>query len=190
MGCKALIAAICLPLSASVVGLITSSDSMELHGSGSHTSPPVGNYRGNGGFGGNLDKSDIHQDSDNFVPNGNADNSQTFGDSAHSANFSAVGNSSNFNNSDSHGIHKEHSNDSDSREMHKMHREHREHSKSKHRNDYTLHFPVSQTNTADFVCRNWNGCLPRPVMWHRRHTNIGNSTELEIGVFDLFQWNH
>jgi hypothetical protein len=40
------------------------------------------------------------------------------------------------------------------------------------------------------VCRNWNGCLPRPVMWHRRHTNIGISTELEIGVFDLFQWNH
>ena len=68
MGCKALIAAICLPLSASVVGLITSSDSMELHGSGSHTSPPVGNYRGNGDFGGNLDKSDIHQDLDNFVP--------------------------------------------------------------------------------------------------------------------------
>ncbi len=150
MRCNALIAAICLPLSVGVPGVITRSASMELRGGGVPISPGV-SYRGNANSG----------NSGNVIGFGNSGNVIGFGNSGNiidinnSYNVITPGNSGNsgsFNGGGFNGGGAGGSNQANSI--------------IRKRNIYAP--PIVQTDIAALACGKSNGCPPPVVLLHRR----------------------
>ncbi len=150
MRCNALIAAICLPLSVGVPGVITRSASMELRGGGVPISPGV-SYRGNANSG----------NSGNVIGFGNSGNVIGFGNSGNiidinnSYNVITPGNSGNsgsFNGGGFNGGGAGGSNQANSI--------------IRKRNIYAP--PIVQTDIAALACGKSNGCPPPLVILHRR----------------------
>ncbi len=155
MRCNALIAAICLPLSVGVPGVITRSASMELRGGGVPISPGV-SYRGNANSG----------NSGNVIGFGNSGNVIGFGNSGNiidinnSYNVITPGNSGNsggFNGGGSNGGGSNGGGAGGRNQANSIIRK---------RNIYAP--PIVQTDIAALACGKSNGCPPPVVLLHRR----------------------
>ncbi len=146
MRCNALIAAICLPLSAGVPGVITRSASMELRGGGVPISPGV-SYRGNANSG-NSGNVIGFGNSGNIIDINNSYNVITPGNSGNSGSFNGGG----FNGGGSNGGGAGGSNQANSI--------------IRKRNIYAP--PIVQTDIAALACGKSNGCPPPVVLLHRR----------------------
>ncbi len=166
MRCNALIAAICLPLSAGVPGVITRSASMELRGGGVPISPGV-SYRGNAnsgnsgnviGFGNSGNIIDINN-SYNVITLGNSGNSGGFnGGGFNGGGFNGGGsNGGGSNGGGSNGGGSNGGGAGGSNQANSIIRK---------RNIYAP--PIVQTDIAALACGKSNGCPPPVVLLHRR----------------------
>ena len=162
MRCNAVMAAICLPLSVGVPGVITRSASMEFRGGGVPISPVV-SYRGNANSGssGNVIR---FGNSGNVIDIDNSCNVITPGNSGNSGSLNGGG----FNGGGSSGVGTGGSN--------------QENSKIKKRNIYAYPPPIVQTDIAALACGKSNGCPPPLVILHRRHPMSNGRIEPEKGV--------
>ena len=166
MRCNALIAAICLPLSVGVPGVITRSASMELRGGGVPISPGV-SYRGNAnsgnsgnviGFGNSGNIIDINN-SYNVITLGNSGNSGGFNGGGFNGGGSNGGgsNGGGSNGGGSNGGGSNGGGASGSNQANSVIRK---------RNIYAP--PIVQTDIAALACGKSNGCPPPVVLLHRR----------------------
>ena len=171
MRCNALIAAICLPLSVGVPGVITRSASMELRGGGVPISPGV-SYRGNAnsgnsgnviGFGNTGNIIDINN-SYNVITFGNYGNSGGFNGGGFNGGGSNGGGSngggSNGGGSNGGGSNGGGSNGGGAGGSNQAN------SIIRKRNIYAP--PIVQTDIAALACGKSNGCPPPVVLLHRR----------------------
>ncbi len=171
MRCNALIAAICLPLSVGVPGVITRSASMELRGGGVPISPGV-SYRGNAnsgnsgnviGFGNSGNIIDINN-SYNVITLGNSGNSGGFNGGGSNGGGSNGGGSngggSNGGGSNGGGSNGGGSNGGGAGGSNQAN------SIIRKRNIYAP--PIVQTDIAALACGKSNGCPPPVVLLHRR----------------------
>ena len=151
MRCNALIAAICLPLSVGVPGVITRSASMELRGGGVPISPGV-SYRGNANSG-NSGNVIGFGNSGNIIDINNSYNVITPGNSGNSGGFNGGGsNGGGANGGGAGGVGTGGSNQANSI--------------IRKRNIYAP--PIVQTDIAALACGKSNGCPPPVVLLHRR----------------------
>ncbi len=146
MRCNALIAAICLPLSVGVPGVITRSASMELRGGGVPISPGV-SYRGNANSG----------NSGNVIGFGNSGNIIDINNSYNVITPGNSGNSGGFNGGGSNGGGSNGGGAGGSNQANSIIRK---------RNIYAP--PIVQTDIAALACGKSNGCPPPVVLLHRR----------------------
>ena len=185
MRCNALIAAICLPLSVGVPGVITRSASMELRGGGVPISPGV-SYRGNANSGnsgnvigfGNSGNVIGFGNSGNIIDINNSYNVITLGNSGNSGGFNGGGsngggsngggsngggsngggsNGGGSNGGGSNGGGSNGGGASGSNQANSVIRK---------RNIYAP--PIVQTDIAALACGKSNGCPPPVVLLHRR----------------------
>ena len=159
MRCNTVMAAICLPLSVGVPGVITRSASMEFRGGGVPISPVV-SFRGNansGSFGnvirfGNSGNAIDINNSCNVITPGNSGNSGSLnGGGSSGVGTGGVGAGG----VGTGGVGAGGSN--------------QENSKIKKRNIYPYAPPIVQTDIAALACGKSNGCPPPLVILHRRH---------------------
>ncbi len=151
MRCNALIAAICLPLSVGVPGVITRSASMELRGGGVPISPGV-SYRGNANSG-NSGNVIGFGNSGNIIDINNSYNVITLGNSGNSGGSNGGGsNGGGSNGGGAGGVGTGGSNQANSI--------------IRKRNIYAP--PIVQTDIAALACGKSNGCPPPVVLLHRR----------------------
>ena len=171
MRCNALIAAICLPLSVGVPGVITRSASMELRGGGVPISPGV-SYRGNANSG-NSGNVIGFGNSGNIIDINNSYNVITFGNSGNSGGFNgggfngggsngggSNGGGSNGGGSNGGGSNGGGSNGGGAGGSNQAN------SIIRKRNIYAP--PIVQTDIAALACGKSNGCPPPVVLLHRR----------------------
>ena len=172
MRCNALIAAICLPLSVGVPGVITRSASMELRGGGVPISPGV-SYRGNANSG-NSGNVIGFGNSGNIIDINNSYNVITLGNSGNSGGFNgggfngggSNGGGSNGGGSNGGGSNGGGSNGGGSRRCPVTSGSNQANSIIRKRNIYAP--PIVQTDIAALACGKSNGCPPPVVLLHRR----------------------